>query len=132
MIRPTILMCFTVLAVSADARAQTPAPSAPTHEIVPVESEHWVFTQDGAVDALFNRQGGPRGGTDGFVVPNWWMGTASRSAGHHQFTLNGMFSVDAGTVGRKGYREIFQAGEAYNGAPLIDYQHPHDLLMQLS
>src|SRR5262249_34088513 len=36
------------------------------------------------------------------------------------------------TVGKKGYREIFQAGEEFEGAPLIDFQHPHDLFMQLS
>ena len=31
-----------------------------------------------------------------------------------------------------GYREIFQAGEALNGAPLVDRQHPHDFFMQLA
>jgi hypothetical protein len=43
-----------------------------------------------------------------------------------------MLSLDPATVGKGGYREIFQAGEALNGRPLIDRQHPHDLFMQLA
>ncbi len=33
---------------------------------------------------------------------------------------------------RSGYAEIFQVGEALDGKPLIDHQHPHDLFMQLA
>src|SRR6185295_14422166 len=130
--RSVLSATMLALAVTSAVHAQTPDPSAQTRHLIPMTSDEWVFGQDGAFDALFNHQGGPRGGTDWFVVPNWWMGMAQRSAGRHQFTLNGMLSVDAATVGRKGYREIFQAGEAYKGAPLIDYQHPHDLFMQVS
>ena len=43
-----------------------------------------------------------------------------------------MLSLDPLTVGKKGYRELFQVGEAFEGKPLIDYQHPHDLFMQLA
>src|SRR5438105_11976909 len=91
----------------------------------------WQFMQDGIVFAEFNHQGGPRGGHE-FVVPNWWMGMASRETARGRLTLSGMFSLDPATVGRDGYREIFQAGEALNGRPLIDRQHPHDLFMQLA
>jgi hypothetical protein len=87
--------------------------------------------QDGVVYGLFNHQGGPRGG-DEFVVPNWWMGMWMRPRGTHQFGLNAMLSLDAATVGKSGYREIFQVGEALGGKPLVDRQHPHDLFMQLA
>jgi hypothetical protein len=86
---------------------------------------------DGAVVAEFNHQGTDRGG-DEFVAPNWWMGMATRDLARGRLTLNGMFSLDAATVGRDGYRELFQTGEALDGQPLVDRQHPHDLLMQLS
>jgi hypothetical protein len=43
-----------------------------------------------------------------------------------------MFSLDPLTLGKDGYREIFQVGEALDGQPLVDRQHPHDLLMRLS
>lgn len=34
------------------------------------------------------------------------------------------------TLGRDGYREIFQAGEALDHIAVIDRQHPHELLIQ--
>jgi hypothetical protein len=83
------------------------------------------------VFAEFNHQSGPRGG-DELVVPNWWMGMASRKTSRGQLTFIGMLSLDPATVGKAGYRELFQAGEALNGRPLIDRQHPHDLFMQLA
>ena len=57
---------------------------------------------------------------------------ASRGTSHGRLTLTGMFSLDPATVGKDGYREIFQVGEALGGRPLIDRQHPHDLFMQLA
>jgi len=97
----------------------------------PEQSTGWRLMQDGVVFGLFNHQGGPRGG-DEFVVPNWWMGVLTRDRGPNQFGLNAMFSLDAGTVGKSGYGEIFQVGEELDGKPLIDRQHPHDFFMQLA
>jgi hypothetical protein len=65
-------------------------------------------------------------------VPNWWMGMLSRDLGKSKLTFTSMLSLDAATVGQRGYREIFQSGEAVDGQPLIDRQHPHDVFMQLS
>src|SRR5688500_18868294 len=95
------------------------------------ESKGWNVMQDAVVYGLFNHQGGPRGGTE-LRVPNWWMGMFSRKVGSSDLTINTMLSLDALTVGKKGYRELFQVGETFNGHPLIDYQHPHDLFMQLA
>ena len=91
----------------------------------------WHVMQDAVVFGLFNHQGGPRGG-DEFRVPNWWMGMFNRKIGSSELTFNTMFSADPLTVGKKGYRELFQIGEAFEGKPLVDYQHPHDLFMQLA
>src|SRR5262249_29789232 len=41
-------------------------------------------------------------------------------------------SLDPALVGADGYHELFQAGEVFDGRPLIDRQHPHDLFMQLA
>jgi hypothetical protein len=87
--------------------------------------------QDGVVWVTYNDQGGPRGGED-FGSQNWWMGMASRGAGGGRLQLNLMLSLDPWTVGKDGYREIFQVGETLDGRPLIDRQHPHDFLMQAS
>lgn len=87
--------------------------------------------QDGALFGVVNHQGGPRGG-DEFRAPNWWMGMTSREAGSSRLTFTTMFSLDPLTSGRSGYGEIFQVGEALDGRPLVDRQHPHDFVMQLA
>ncbi|MCM3879990.1 MAG: hypothetical protein ND807_07775 [Vicinamibacterales bacterium] len=115
-----------VLWLAASATAQDQASMS-----MPAESNGWHFMQDGVLFGLFNHQGGPRGG-DEFKVPNWWMGMTSRKIGASQFTFNTMLSLDPATVGKEGYRELFQVGEAIDGRPLIDRQHPHDFFMQLA
>jgi hypothetical protein len=94
-------------------------------------SAGWQLMQDGVVFTEFNHQGGPRGGNE-FIAPNWWMGMASRETSRGRLAFTSMFSLDPATVGKAGYREIFQAGEALNGRPSIDRQHPHNLFMQLA
>jgi hypothetical protein len=116
---------------AAHAEHQQPAQKGAAGMQMAMEPSGWELMQDGAVYVLFNHQGGPRGG-DEFVVPNWWMGMWMRQRGAHQFGLNAMLSLDAATVGKSGYREIFQVGEALEGKPLIDKQHPHDLFMQVA
>jgi len=93
--------------------------------------QSWQFMQDGVIFAMYNDQSGPRGGTD-FVAPSWWMGMAMRNTSHGMLTLTGMYSLDPALVGADGYRELFQAGEVFDGRPIVDHQHPHDLFMQLA
>lgn len=90
---------------------------------------NWHVMQDGNIFVLFNRQGGERGETE-LKSTNWWMGMFSRPIGGGQLTISTMWSLDPLTAGNNGYSEIFQAGETYKDVPLIDRQHPHDLLMQ--
>ena len=129
---------LSVIATNALAQA-APGPSSTNPDGVAGQHEHmqmnmdagWAFMQDGIVWATFNHQGGSRGG-DEFVVPNWWMGMATRDTARGRWTFTAMFSLDPITVGKNGYRKIFQSGEALNGRPLVDRQHPHDLFMQLA
>jgi hypothetical protein len=121
-----------VLASAGPLVAQTP-PAADQHEHMQMNSgaSPWMFMTDATINAMFNHQGGPRG-ADEFKVPNWWMGMASRPAAGGQLTFTAMLSLDPLTVGKSGYAELFQVGEALDGKPLIDRQHPHDLFMQLA
>lgn len=116
-----------VMATAAPVGAQEPPHVHPA----PATPGGWQVMQDGVVYALFNNQGGPRGDRE-FVLPNWWMGMAATDRGRHRVGFSGMLSLDALTVGRSGYSELFQAGEMLDGAPLVDRQHPHDFLMQLA
>jgi len=101
------------------------------HEHMKMSATGWQFMQDGVIFAMFNDQSGPRGGTD-FVAPSWWMGMAMRNTKHGMLALTGMYSLDPALVGADGYHELFQAGEVFDGRPLVDRQHPHDLFMQLA
>jgi hypothetical protein len=42
-----------------------------------------------------------------------------------------MASLEPFTLHDIGSAQVFQTGETFRGAPLIDYQHPHDLIMGL-
>jgi hypothetical protein len=114
------IMAATALAFATASSAQTAQGGTP-----------WMLMQDGIVFAEYDHQGGPRGG-DEFVVPNWWMGMASKGTPHGQVTFTGMLSLDPAAVRARGYGELFQEGEAFNGLPIINRQHPHDFFMQLS
>jgi hypothetical protein len=127
---PVLFSVGTFLMVNGVHAQGTPGQHDHTQMNMPM-NDGWELMQDGIVFAEFNHQGGLRGGNE-FVVPNWWMGMATRQLSRGQLTFTGMLSLDPATVGKAGYREIFQAGEALNGRPLIDRQHPHDLLMQLA
>jgi hypothetical protein len=125
-----VLGAFGILLTSTRAIAQEPAPHDHAHMNMGTQSG-WQVMEDAIVFADFNHQGSDRGGTE-LVAPNWWMGMAMRNTSRGQITFTGMLSLDPATVGKDGYREIFQAGEALNGRPIVDRQHPHDLFMQLA
>ena len=91
----------------------------------------WMITAHGLVFAVYDHQGGPRGG-DRFAAPNWFMAMARRSSGAGDTMLRAMISLDPATVRARGYPELFQTGETYQGAPLVDAQHPHDFFMELA
>lgn len=63
---------------------------------------------------------------------NWLMTSLSRSlGGSSNLRLIGMFSFEPFTLRKIGSPQVFQTGETYQNSPLIDYQHPHDLFMNV-
>lgn len=72
-------------------------------------------------------------GDDTFDAPNWLMFMGQRKVGNSGlFHFSSMLSLDPVTEGGNGYPLLFQSGETYNGQPLVDRQHPHDLFSELS
>lgn len=132
-----VVSVFVVVGAAGAQDAPTQQPPEHVHDMskmdMPMDASPggWHLMQDGAAYLLVNHQGGARGGSE-VRLPNWWMGMASRQAGGGALTLTGMLSLDPATVGTRGYRELFQVGEAYDGEPIVDRQHPHDFWMQLS
>src|SRR4029453_19220030 len=71
-------------------------------------------------------------GDNEFKSQNWLMATGSHRLGPGVFSATAMVSAEPLTSPGKGYSQIFQVGEAYEGLQITDHQHPHDLFMQLS
>jgi hypothetical protein len=92
----------------------------------------WMLMAHGFVTTIYDRQGGARG-DDKLFVTSMLMGMAQRSVGNAgRLGLRAMVSLDP-LMGRRGYPLLFASGETADGAtPLVDRQHPHDLLMELS
>jgi hypothetical protein len=119
------------VATAADRRvgsSQAPTSPSSSHD---TEQGKWSLGVDGVAFGTFDRQGSPRGDTQ-FISQNWLMAMGTRGIARGRLTLTGMVSAEPATVGRAGYSEIFQEGEAYRGLQVTDHQHPHDLLMQLA
>ena len=95
------------------------------------KSGAWTGMADGYVDAVDDRQNGPRGGADAFSE-SMLMIMGQHAAGPGVLTLRSMFSLDP-AMGPAGYPLLLQTGETANGvSPLIDRQHPHNLFMELA
>jgi hypothetical protein len=96
----------------------------------------WMYMFHGNLFLRYNNQdifeSGGRGDSQ-FDAPNWFMAMGQRPVGERGlFRFSTMVSLDRLTVGGDGYPLLFQTGETYQGEPLIDRQHPHDLISELS
>lgn len=99
-------------------------------------AKKWMYMLHGDVYIRYNKQDlfekGSRGDSK-FDAPNMIMLMGQRNAGKKGlFHFNTMFSLDPVTVGGEGYPLLFQTGESFEGQPLVDRQHPHDLISELS
>lgn len=84
-----------------------------------VGSLHWID------------EGGDRG-EEGLDATNWIMAMARRRAAGGALMLRAMASLDPLTAGACGYPNLLASGETCDGEPLVDRQHPHDLLMEVA
>src|SRR5256886_2724234 len=91
----------------------------------------WTLMLHGKGFLQYDWQGRSRGSNQLGIV-NWAMAVASRPLGGGQLQLRSMLSAEPWTIGSRGYPLLVQSGESYQGAPLHDRQHPHDLYMELA
>lgn len=101
-----------------------------------VHSQKWMYMFHGSAFFRYNKQDVTGKGTRGdekWDAPNWLMAMGQRRVGEKGlFHFSTMFSLDNVISGGSGYPLLFQTGETYKGAPLVDRQHPHDLFSELS
>ena len=91
----------------------------------------WTLMTHGAAFLQYDTQGGARGASQVALI-DWGMLDASRALGGGQLGLRAMLSTEPWTVGARGYPLLVQSGESYQGTPLHDRQHPHDLFVELA
>ena len=114
-----------VLVIAATARAQQ---AAHKHE----PAADWEVGVEGSVFTGYNYQYRKFTDFDEIESQNWLMASLAKGLGRaSMFRLGTMLSLEPFTLKDIGSPQVFQTGETYEGAPLIDYQHPHDLFMQI-
>jgi hypothetical protein len=125
--RRAVLIFLVQLVFASRAAAQ----DAPAHQHDPA-SDSWQWGVDATVFVGYNYQRREFTDFDEFESQNWLMTTMARSFGAaSHLRIDAMFSFEPFTLRDIGSPQVFQTGETYFGAPLIDYQHPHDLIMNL-
>ncbi len=77
------------------------------------------------------QQTGPLG-ADKFYSTNWGMLSAVHRLAGGDVMLRSMLSLEPATISGEYYPLLFQTGETAYGKPIVNGQHPHDFLMELS
>ena len=98
--------------------------------MISMKSGAWTSMFMGQAYLIDTQQSGPRGG-DKFYSSNWFMAMTERSVGKGAISIQLMASLDPLTVTDRRYPLLFQTGETAFGKPILDGQHPHDLIMGL-
>jgi hypothetical protein len=128
-IHAALRLAFVAIAVAA---ASAPiAAQQHQHEPAAPATTAWQWNVDGNVFFGFNYQHRKFRDFSAWESQNWLMADGGRRFGSGTFAASAMLSLEAWTLKDIGSPQAFQTGETFGGAPLIDYQHPHDLIMGL-
>jgi hypothetical protein len=105
-------------------------------DVTPMRAIHtmwrdWSVMLHGVAFLQYDRQYSRRG-SDQLGLIDWEMVMAMRRVGPGLIHLHAMTSLEPLTIGAEGYPLLLQTGEMFEGRPLVDRQHPHDLVMELA
>ncbi len=123
---------FGAYAMTRDASGTSWQPDASEHGGIHGMHGRWTTMVHATLNGVWDRQDGPRGDTKSFVS-GMLMAAARRDLSNLD-TLNfrAMLSPDP-LMGKTGYPLLLASGETADGVhPLVDRQHPHDFVMELS
>ena len=127
-----VVMWALVVHGSPVALAQTEhAGHVPAPQAESASPAGWQWTVDSNAFFGFNYQHRKFTDFNAWESQNWMMAAGQRRSGPHALVVSSMLSLEAFTLRDIGSPQVFQTGETFRRAPLIDYQHPHDLIMNL-
>jgi hypothetical protein len=106
-------------------------PDASPMSAIHLMARGWRLMLHGNLFAGYDGQASDAG-DDKVISVNWLMGMASHELVGGELTLRSMLSLEPLTVGKSGYPLLLQTGETFEGRPLVDRQHPHDLFMEVA
>jgi hypothetical protein len=118
--------------MTRDASGTSWQPDASRHDSLMVHSGGWMLMGHALFTGVYDSQSGPRGGDKAYLA-GMLMGQASHSLGEgNMVQFKAMLSPDP-FMGPSGYPLLLATGETADGKThLVDRQHPHDLVMELS
>ena len=106
-------------------------PDSSEHGGIHLASGDWSFMVHGRFDLVHSWQEKPRGDSKTFPA-GMLMGMARRPLGNGTLQFKAMVSPDP-LMGKRGYPLLLASGETADGIePLVDRQHPHEFVMELS
>jgi hypothetical protein len=106
-------------------------PDSATHRGLMTQAGDWHLMAHADLFAVYSNQGSRRG-DDKWFGAGMIMGMAQRPVGGGTLQLRAGFSPDP-LMGKSGYPLLLASGETADGVNrLIDRQHPHDFVMELS
>jgi hypothetical protein len=124
--RTLALVCAFLLAACRAA-----AQDAPAHHHHEDKDPGWTWMADANLIFGFNDQQRKLTPFQSWESQNWAMLSGLHRAGRGTITILGMVSLEPFTIPAEGSPQLFQTGESYKQVPLVNYQHPHDLVMAL-
>jgi hypothetical protein len=106
-------------------------PDASPMAAIHMMARGWRLMLHGNLFAGYDGQASDSG-DDKFISVNWLMAMASHDLAGGELAFRSMLSLEPLTVGKEGYPLLLQTGETFEGEPLVDRQHPHDLFMEIA
>lgn len=118
--------------MSRDASGTSWQPDASVHGGIHSTSGDWTLMSHALLNLVWDRQEGPRGDEKTFAAGMVMTSARRDFTDGSTLNLRAMLSPDP-FMGKDGYPLLLAAGETADGInPLVDRQHPHELVMELS
>ena len=137
---PRAVAIIVVCLLGSVAEAQEPSGPGPSPNASAPAG--WSWSGDANAFVGYNYQQRLFADFAAWESQNWLMGAGERALGGGRLTIQGMLSFEPFTIGKLVYAggtnipapgspQLFQTGESFEGVPIVNYQHPHDLFMGL-